>query len=297
MINLVKATSDKLTLITSSAATIKAVAAYVDCQTGGGSAAPSVRDPGNNGGIAIASAVATPGTDIVASPATNMIRNVKWLNVFNNDASLTCTVTVCASLNGTVFPLWTQFLRAGECLQYIEGIGWFVLADANAAAELFKIISADDAGGQAVNTVQPWFPTASGVTVPAGTTYTMFGQLWITSGATSHSTGLSFGGTATLTSIDYTYKSQRAAAITLGTAFSGIGQFNAATNNTVDTAGTAVGHYIEVMGTVRFNAAGNFIPQFTFSANPTGTITIKRNSKFSLRAVGDGSVVNAGAWA
>lgn len=56
---------------------------------------------------------------------------------------------------------------------------------------LFKALSATDTGTN-VNTAQPWFPTAGGVTVEANTTYFFRGYLRTTrsAGTTSHTTGL-----------------------------------------------------------------------------------------------------------
>lgn len=289
MINLLNSATDKLQLVTSAAATVDVFCSWVDLASG---SPPTAKDPGRTG-TAITTATTT---DIVATPASGNIRNVKTIHISNKDASLPCTVTVLFNAGGTSYQLWKQLIPAGSQLEYIENIGWFLLADVNSPGILIKVLTADDAGGTAGNSVQPWFPTNGTLTLPAATTYHMNGHLWITSGATSHSTGLSFGGTATLTSIDYVYRAQRAAAITLGTAFSGLGQFNAASNNTIDTAGTAVGHYIQVDGILRVNAAGTLIPQFTFSANPTGTITIKRNSYFRLTALGDNTLATLGSW-
>ena len=64
---------------------------------------------------------------------------------------------------------------------------------------------AADATGQNVNTAQPWFPSTGAVVLQAATSYLFSGRFWSTraAGATSHTTGIGFGGTATLTDITW----------------------------------------------------------------------------------------------
>lgn len=160
---------------------------------------------------------------------------------------------------------------------------------------LFKCLAADDTGGQTIATVQPWFPTAGAVRVAPSLTYMMDGILLMTTGATTHTTALGFGGTATLTSIDWIAQGFSAAAGTTATAQNGV--WNTVVTSTVLTAtSTATGTAIRVSGIVRTNRAGTFIPQFTFSANPTGTITIKKDTYFRLVPIGSNTVTTAGYW-
>lgn len=291
MINLLQSSPDILRLITSSAATVDVLVSYMDVTT---ASPPVAASPGRQ----LTSISSATTTTILATPASGYIRNAKTIHIYNKDASTPITVTVVYDFNtgASTYKLWSCLLRAGESLEYIEGIGWFVLADSNAAGDIIKVLTADDTGGTAGNSVQPWFPTNGTLTVPAATTYRMEGLLKITSGATSHSTGLSIGGTATLTSLDYYAQAHRSAADTIISVFSGI-HIASAANATVDVAGTQAAHYILINGILRINAAGTIIPQFTFSANPTGTITIKRNSFFRLRAIGDNTLATLGSWA
>jgi len=286
MINLAL-TTDKLSLISSSAATLDVHVSYVEAS----SSTFAVNGIGKQN-TAISSATTT---DILGVPGASTIRNCKTINIRNKDSSLSCTVTVQFNANGTLYELHKAVVAAGECLEYVEGIGWF-LVTSNLSTLLMKALNADDTGGQAVNTAQPWFPTAGAVTVAATTTYRMRGLLKITSGATSHSTGLSFGGTASLTSIGYYAQAHRSAADTIISVFSGINIISAA-NATVDVAGTQVGHYIQINGIIRINGGGTLIPQFTFSVNPTGTITIKKDTFFELQALGDNTFTTSGTWA
>lgn len=117
MINLVL-TTDKLDLISGAAVTLDVHASWVDV-TG----TPQVATPGKTN-TAITTATTT---DIVAAPGASTFRNVKTINVRNKHATLSCDVTIRFNANGTAFELHKVTLRAGEVLEYIEGIGWFVV--------------------------------------------------------------------------------------------------------------------------------------------------------------------------
>lgn len=164
--------------------------------------------------------------------------------------------------------------------------------------ELFKLLSADDTGGQNISTTQPWFPTAGGVTLAAGT-YFFEGLLWTTraAGTTSHTTGLFFGGSAVVSAIDYfadvssgDVANQVADTITWG---------NTTGTVLVKAADTTATENIvlHIKGTVRITTAGTFIPQFIYSAAPGGAPTIKRGSFFRLIPQGGATIVSNGTWA
>lgn len=167
------------------------------------------------------------------------------------------------------------------------------------ARMLFKALSADDTGGTNVNTAQPWFPTAGAITLPANTAYEFEGTLVLSraAGSTSHTTGILFGGTATLTSIEYFGDCKTGDANDLQTVS---GFFSsAATLLTLKAASTSTTEQtiIKVRGIVRINAAGTLIPQFQYSAAPGGAPTVKRGTYFRLTPLGVDTVTAAGAWA
>lgn len=163
---------------------------------------------------------------------------------------------------------------------------------------LMKALSADVAGADSL-AAQPWFPVAGGVTVLANTTYLMRGLLATTraAGAVSHTTGLLFAGTATLTGIQYEAIANTGDVDTLVAATRTISRV--ATNTTVKAASTAATEAIsiEVIGIVRVNAGGTFIPQFIYSAAPGGAPTVKSNSFFRLDVLGTGAFTTLGTWA
>lgn len=123
MLNLIGNT-DKLSLITSAAATIDVVAAFMDIS---GAVPPVIQ--GDTSGNQLTAITTANTTDIVATPASTEIRNVKTLHIRNKHASLSCDVTVQLNRSGTLYELHKCTLVAGASLEYIEGIGFFVLSN------------------------------------------------------------------------------------------------------------------------------------------------------------------------
>lgn len=290
---LLTATTDKLQVITSAAVTVDVHASFMDMTNAD---PPAVK--GSTSGKLNTAITTAATTDVVAAPGASTIRNIKTLHVRNKHASSAVDVTVQYNQNGTLFELHKVNLAAGEILEYIEGIGFFEVAIVTPTF-LQKVLSADDAGGTNVATAQPWFPTAGGVTVPADTTYYMEGFLSVSraAGTTSHTTGILFAGTATLTSILYTAKTQVGetdALLPLSRVTSRV-----ATNTTIKAASvTATEQFgCDVEGIVRISGAGTFIPQFIYSAAPGGAPTILKNSYFRLQPLGSGSFTSSGVWA
>lgn len=110
------ATTDKLRLVTSAAATIDVHMSYADLNT-------STRDI-THGKQNTAISTATT-TDILAAPGANVVRRLKAMTARNKHATVACVVTVTFDQNGTVFELHSEFLPPGSALQYMEGYGFF----------------------------------------------------------------------------------------------------------------------------------------------------------------------------
>lgn len=290
---LLAATTDKISLITSAAVAVDVTTSFMDMTNADPPVVKGSTSGKQNTGISTATT-----TDIVASPAAATLRNVKTIHIRNKSTTTNVDVTVQFNQNATLYEIHKSTLAPGEMLEYIEGIGWYKLA-ATVATVLQKILAADDAGGQNVATAQPWFPTAGGVTVAAATTYLMEGMLYTTraAGAVSHTTSLLFGGTATLTSIEYI------AQVNTGDVETTIADARTvsrvATATAVKAASTSATEAISIhlFGIVRVNAAGTFIPQFIYSAAPGGAPTVKANSYFRLVPVGDNNFTTSGTWA
>lgn len=112
-------TTDKLQLVTSSAANLDVHVSYMDKNQSTGAISESRQL------TAISSATTT---DVMAAPGATVTRNLKTLHVRNKHASLANTVTVVYDANATDYGLHKVNLLAGDSLEYIEGIGFFVLA-------------------------------------------------------------------------------------------------------------------------------------------------------------------------
>lgn len=110
---LLASTSDKLQVVTVAAMATDVHASWVDV-------AAAVTTPGR-ANTAIAAAATT---DVVASPGSGVIRNVKTLNVRNRDASSSQIVTVRHTDGTTTVELYQATLLAGQSLQYTEETGF-----------------------------------------------------------------------------------------------------------------------------------------------------------------------------
>jgi hypothetical protein len=140
------------------------------------------------------------------------------------------------------------------------------------------------------------------VTVAAATSYFFDGLLRHTraAGAGSHTTNLLFGGTATLTNIDYIARTRTGDVNTAPGTGDVIEHIQVATGVQVKAASTATTEdfLAEVNGIVRINAGGTFIPQFQYvTTAPGGAPTIKRGTFFRMWPIGDNNVVSQGTWA
>jgi hypothetical protein len=287
-----------LQVVTGSAGDIDMTAPYMDA-TG----TPFVT---TGGGVGKQNAATAATTNLVGAPGSGVLRSIREVSIYNAHASVSNTVTVQLFDGTNPFIQEKVVLAPGEKLDHIENMGWMPInADGSfkqaTGRLLFKVLAADDTGGQNVATAQPWFPTAGGVTVAGATTYAMEGMLRHTraAGAVSHTTGLLFGGTATLTGIDYYAHTRTGDVNTAPGAGDVLEHIQVATNTLVKAASTSATEdfMTEIGGEVRINAGGTLIPQFIYSAAPGGAPTIKKGSFFRLWPIGDNNVVSVGVWA
>lgn len=285
------ATTDSLQVITGQAGSVDVHASYGETDQG----TPPVLQKLDRQNTAITTATTTT---VLSAPAASRTRGLKAMTIRNKHATNAMDVTVIFNQNSTLFEMHKVTLAAGEMLQYIDNIGFFKIQNVAGNGDLFRILSADDAGGQNVLTAQPWFPTSGAVAVAGTTTYLMDALLLISraAGAVSHTTGILFGGTATLTSIQYQ------ADVNTGdvdaTSADSRTISRVATNTAVKAASVSTTEQISIrlVGAVRINVAGTFIPQFIYSAAPGGAPTIKANSYFRMTPIGDNNVVSKGVW-
>jgi hypothetical protein len=141
-------------------------------------------------------------------------------------------------------------------------------------------------------------PTNGAITLPAATTYMFEALYFITrsAGTTSHTTGVSFGGTATLTGITYVAEASTTTTNALGAVNRIIGTSVGAVIVTGAVTTTTEFITIKLTGTLRTNTGGTIIPQFQFSAAPGGAPTVLRNSYFKVTPMGTSSVASVGNW-
>lgn len=155
-----------------------------------------------------------------------------------------------------------------------------------------------DFTGTNVNTAQPVFNTTEDtLTVVGATSYKFEASYHIhTTGTTSHTIAVLFGGTATFTSIDYQAMATNAATEVLGTPSTIWG--TAATALTVSSAlASATHHSILLKGIMRINAGGTIIPQYQWSAAPGVAGVTLRNSYIALWPFGSNTAASVGPWA
>jgi hypothetical protein len=155
--------------------------------------------------------------------------------------------------------------------------------------------------GSNVNTAQSVLGV--GVTLSASTVYA-FEAMYIlikTAGATAHTIGYGFGGTATVNNASWwavsSLNASSAAPINTNV-FAGFAQ---ALSNTVFTTSFGVATAwtaIRLAGTVSVNAGGTFIPQYTLSAAPGGAYTTQIGSFINIYPIGaSGANTSVGTWA
>jgi hypothetical protein len=113
------ATTDKFQVLSSSTADLDVHVSYIDINSSTGAWVG-----GGKQNTAINTATTT---DVLAAPAATTLRNAKTINIRNKHASASNTVTFQFNQNATLYELHKVTLAAGEALEYIEGVGFFVL--------------------------------------------------------------------------------------------------------------------------------------------------------------------------
>ena len=167
-------------------------------------------------------------------------------------------------------------------------------------AQFFRLDSA--LAGANVNTAQNVLGvgvTLSGSTVYAFEAYYLLSK---TAGATSHTVGYGFGGTATINNILHGGAANWATSAYANGVLTGAATFDSNTaSNVAGTSAMASANSnarVYLRGTVSVNAGGTFIPQYTLSAAPGGAYTTAQGSYFLIYPIGaSGANVNVGTWA
>ena len=148
------------------------------------------------------------------------------------------------------------------------------------------------------DSAQNVFSSPVSITLAATTSYE-FDAVYLVSraaGAVSHTVGVLFALSGTLTSIAYTADSTSSAGNTL-TPVSRI-YSTAATLLVVTAASTTTNENITIRlrGILRTNTSGTVTPQIKYSAAPGGQPTMLQNSFIRFTPIGDSTVVSVGEW-
>ena len=162
---------------------------------------------------------------------------------------------------------------------------------------LWTSASADITKSYNSGAVQNIFEAArDALTVDGSMTYLFDLFVMGTNGATTCLKGFSFdGGTCTFTSIAWDMIGQHVATGSTGTTQSSAFGAVATIINTLATGTTA--WWVRYRGIMRINAGGTLIPQYRYSADPTTSWVIKKDSYFYLIPLGSSTTYSGGSWA
>lgn len=136
---LLTATTDKIEVTTGQAVTTDVHCSFIDLSN----AVPPVVQGDTMGRKNTAFSTATT-LDVSGSPASSEVRNIKTLHIRNKHASSSVDITVQFNQNATIYELHKVTLRAGEMLEYVDGVGFFVVGTAQVSTN--KSTSAQGAG-------------------------------------------------------------------------------------------------------------------------------------------------------
>jgi hypothetical protein len=155
--------------------------------------------------------------------------------------------------------------------------------------------------GSNVSTAQSAFGVS--VTLVGSTVYAFESNVILrkTSGATSHTLTVGFGGAATLNNIffnavfhQFTANNTTDSGSTKYFAFSTVA--TSATLGTSSSSAAQTRHY-KVSGTVSINAGGTFTPQYTLSSAPGAAYSTLAGSSFAIWPIGAaGANTSVGSW-
>ncbi len=163
----------------------------------------------------------------------------------------------------------------------------------------FTVLTTDFTGVDN-SAAQPVFGTLQDAfTAEASTTYLFdaFYHIVRSAGTSAHTTGVLFGGTATLTSIRYSVQVSNPTGNVLSAVNSIVGVAATETVITGSNNSATENLIINLNGVIRVNAAGTIIPQFKYNTSPGGAPDVKADSYFRLRKIGTNTVTLGGAWA
>lgn len=269
MIHLVD-TNDKLQLVTSAAVT-------VDVQASFSSLDGTTVTPGKQN-TAITTATTT---DIVAAPSGTAVRRVHTIFIRNKHASTPVDVTVVFDDNGTDYEIHKVTLLAGEMLEYVEGLGFFVVAH-DIGIERNLVVTAD------VTNATTSFADITGLTCPveAGKTYIIEAYIIHINNATTTGSRFGFNGPAMTyviaSTIDTVTASVTASAHSAGTVTA------LETAITAQTTGSAANTLAIIAGSITPSAEGTFAMRCASEVAVASGLIVRRGSWLKIREADNG---------
>lgn len=250
-------TTDKISLISSAAASLDVHVSYMDHTLS------TDNVEGNRQNTAIVTATTT---DICAVPSAGNTRNVKTIHVRNKHASLACDVTIQYNANATLYELIKITLVAGASLEYIEGVGFFVVTNVDKLNVNLRVTA------DVVNSTTS-AADITGLTYPveAGKNYVIEARLIVQTAATTTGAQLSVNGPA-MTNFRVT-----ALQVVTGSATAAVMSAPVADTTTVDAI--IITQTTGPTATVPMIVSGGFTP------SAAGTIAMRVRSEVATSAV------------
>jgi len=267
---LLTATTDKLQLVTSIAADVDVHASVMD----------HTLSTDNVEGVKQNTAITTATTtDIVASPASGVVRNVKTLHIQNKDTADTTDVTILYDQNATDFQMFKATLAPGDTLEYIEGVGFFKTTSSVALLDRTLRVTANR-----VNATTSFADIADlAWPVIAGKHYTILMNFYITNDAATTGSRFGIGGVAMT-------------AMRLGEIGVNVNSVGTADEAEFQTGALATAVDVSPSGntTIGSTAAHISIISGWFNPSASGTLACRFQSEV---AVANGVTVLQGSWA
>lgn len=264
MLILTNSGTDKLQLVTSAAVNIDVHVSWADLNG-------TTVTPGRTN-TAITTATTT---DICATPAASTTRNVKGMTI-RNKGSASCDVTVVYDQNGTDFELHQATLLAGDMLEFVEGVGFFLVTP-TARLNLMLRVASD-----LVYNTAATLADVTGLTcaLKSGKRYAFQAKIFNISAAstTGAQFGVNYSSTATLViaaSLAGVTNSVTAAAVSIGSA--------TALNTVIaaQTTGSASITWTDISGFINPSGDGTFAVRA--SAEVAANMTVKAGSWLLIR--------------
>lgn len=162
-----------------------------------------------------------------------------------------------------------------------------------------SIVASSDFTLAAALGVQAAFPAPQDtITLETNTTYRFRGQYYISTGATTHTTAMAFasGGSLAIQDIKYQVNLFNTLFNATGTAQASVG-INTNASTVLNATSSVASTIISFEGVIVITTGGTLIPQINFSANPTGTNLMLKQSYIEFEVIGSATTAIIGPFA